>query len=420
MKRRALTALVSASWLVLAIPTQAQSLDEVVAATLARSPDLAAANARADGAAARVDQASAEHMPSASLQGEIGVGRIDPQGFFGLTADDVTPRSIQFGTELPLYTGGRVGAAVGQARAGVAAAQAGRAAAALALRIDVVRTYADAAAARDTVAAYARMETALTEAQRQARLKYETGAGTSTELAMAEARLAEAQAARAMAEGEQQAALAALRTLSGMDVVPDAILPEVRQPDMAMAEAIERARARNPGIAAARAMVDAARGGVAGARAERLPTVGAYAEAASVRDQFFPGYRADSASVGVRARWTLFDGGRTGARVRAAEAELAERTAQLNAAEREVERRTVAAYVAVTSAERTLTAARARRHASDAALRGVRLEVQAGAQPLLALLDAEREAAVAAADETRATARRLVQAEILTALLGGE
>jgi outer membrane protein len=420
VRRHALSALLAASAAVaFGAPVQAQSLDAVVDATLARSPDLAAARARAEGASARVDQARAERMPNASVQGQIGVGRIDPQGFFGLTADAVTPRALQFGTELPLYTGGRVGAAIGQARAGEAAAQAATAMSTLSLRIDVVRTYAEAVAARDTAAAYARMETALTEAARQARLKYETGAGTSTDMALAEARLAEAQAARAMAEGEQAAARAALRTLSGMDVVLDERLPVPPLPDLSMQAAIARARANNPGIAAARAMVDAARGGVSSARAERLPTLGAYAEAASVRDQFFPGYRADSASVGVRARWSLFDGGRTGAKVRAAEADLAERSAQLAAAEQEVERRTAAAYAALIGADRSQVAARARREASDAALRGVRLEVQAGAQPMLALLDAEREAAAAAADETRAIARRLVQAEALAALLGG-
>ncbi|WP_439570731.1 TolC family protein [Sphingomonas sp.] len=420
MRRHALSALLAASAAVaFGAPVQAQSLDTVVEATLARSPDLAAARARADGAAARLDQARAERMPSASVQGQVGVGRIDPQGFFGLTADAVTPRVLQFGTELPLYTGGRVGAAIGQARAGEAAAQAATAMSTLSLRIDVVRTYAEAVAARDTAAAYARMETALTVAVRQARLKYETGAGTSTDMALAEARLAEAQAARAMAEGEQAAARAALRTLSGMDVVLDERLPVPALPDLSMQAAIARARENNPGIAAARAMVDAARGGVSSARAERLPTLGAYAEAASVRDQFFPGYRADSASVGVRARWTLFDGGRTGAKVRAAEADLAERSAQLAAAEQEVERRTAGAYAALIGADRSLIAARARRGASDAALRGVRLEVQAGALPMLALLDAERDAAAAAAEETRALARRLVQSEALAALLGG-
>lgn len=420
MRRHALSALLAASAaVVFGAPVQAQSLDAVVDATLARSPDLTAARARADGASARLDQARAERMPSASVQGQLGVGRIDPQGFFGLSADAVTPRTLQFGTELPLFTGGRVGAAVGQARAGETVAQALTAQAALSLRIDVVRLYAEGVAARDTAAAYARMETALAEALRQARLKYESGAGTSTDVALAGARLAEAQAGRALAEGEQEAARAGLRTLSGMEVVLDQSLPVPPLPDLSMHAAVERARANNPGIAAARAMIDAARGGVAGARAERMPTLGAYAEAASVRDQFFPGYRADSASVGVRARWTLFDGGRAGAKVRAAEADLAERTAQLAAAEQEVERRTAAAYAALIGADRAMLAARARREASDAALRGVRLEVRAGAQPMLALLDAERDAAAAAAEETRALARRLVQSEALAALLGG-
>ena len=44
------------------------------------------------------------------------------------------------------------------------------------------------------------------------------------------------------------------------------------------------------------------RAGVRSARAEGMPTLGAFAEAAHVRDQFFPGYKADSLAAGVRGR----------------------------------------------------------------------------------------------------------------------
>lgn len=401
----------------LAASAQAQSLDTVVAATLEQAPELAAARAREAGAQARVDAARAERMPSASIEGQIGAGRIDPQGFFGLTADDVTPRSAQFGVDVPLFTGGRIGAAQRQALAGAEAGRAGVDATALELKVAVVRAYAAAIAARETGAGYAKMVGALEEASRQVRLRYEVGAATSTEVAQADARLAEARAARSAAAGEERQALAMLRALSGVEVVPDARLPDAAVPEVSRAEAVARARSGNPRIRAARQLVDAARGGLAGARAERLPTVGAYAEAASVRDQFFPGYAADSASVGVRARWTLFDGGRNRARQDGAAAALAEREAELRAAEAEIERQTISAYEGLMSAHDTLVAARARSAAAEAALRGTRLEVRAGAAPVLALLDAEREAAAATAEETRAAAMHLIQAELLKALI---
>lgn len=403
----------------LAAPAHAQSLDAVIAAALDQSPDLAAARARAAGAAARLDQARAERMPTATLQGQIATGRIDPGGFFGLAADNVTPRSVQFGTELPLFTGGRIGAATAQAQAGVDAAHAGAEAVALELRVAVVRAYAGAIAARDNAASYDRMATALTEVLRQARLRFQSGAGTSTEVAQAEARLAEAQAAGAAAHGQEQTALAMLRALTGTDVTPAATLPPPPLPALSRAAAVEQAVTHNPTVAAARKQADVARAGVSGARAERLPVIGAYAEAASVRDQFFPGYKADTASVGLRARWTLFDGGRTSARVRGAEANLAEREAQARAAQAAVERQTVAAYETLMGARAAFDAATKRADAAAEALRGTRLEVQAGAQPMLALLDAEREAAAAEAARTAAVADMQVQAQVLAAMLGG-
>ena len=60
------------------------------------------------------------------------------------------------------------------------------------------------------------------------------------------------------------------------------------------------------------------------------------------------------------------------------------------AAEAEIERQTISAYEGLMSAYDTLVAARARSAAAEAALRGTRLEVRAGAAPVLALLDADR------------------------------
>ena len=413
----------STLWLALAlgsaVPAHAQSLDAVIAAALDHAPELAAARAREASAGARLDQARAERMPVATLQGQIATGHIDPQGFFGLSADNVTPRSAQFGTELPLFTGGRIAAATAQARAGVEAAQAGTEAIALELRVAVVRAYAGAVAARENAASYGRMVATLAEVRRQAQLRFQSGAGTSTEVAQAEARIAEAEAARAATLGQEQVALATLASLTGVAVQPDAGLPPPSLPELSRAAAVEQALAHNPMLAAARRMADMAQAGVRTAKAERLPVVGAYAEAATVRDQFFPGYKADSASIGLRARWTLFDGGRTNARQRGAEADLAEREAQARATQAMIERQTISAYEALLSARATYDAATKRVEAAAAALRGVRLEAQTGAQPMLAVLDAEREAAAADAARTAAAADMQVQAQVLASTLGG-
>ncbi len=59
--------------------------------------------------------------------------------------------------------------------------------------------------------------------------------------------------------------------------------------------------AHNPSVGEARKAAGIARAGISLARAEGLPSVGLCAEGASVRDQFCPGYKADSGAGGCRS-----------------------------------------------------------------------------------------------------------------------
>lgn len=400
-------------------PAAAESLDEVVAASLAHSPALAASKAREDSAEASLDEARAQRMPNAQAQGQIGVGRIDPQGFFGLTAADVTPRMAEVTVDLPIYTGGRISAAKLQAEGGRAAAALATQAATMDVHVQVVRAYSQALAAAQEVRSYAKLGDELDEAVRQARLKFGVGDATSTEIAQAEARRAEAQAGLAAAQGSLETARARLALLAGHPVSPDERLPAAPPLPASADEAARLALARNPSVGQARKTADVARAGISAARAEGLPSVGLYAEGASVRDQFFPGYRADSASVGVRASWNFFSGGRVSAKVDKASADARAADADADAAALEIESQARQSFAAVSSARAVLAAAEARGTATQEALRGTRLEVSANAKPQLALLDAEREAIDAESARITAEGRLLVAAYTLLALTGG-
>jgi beta-glucosidase len=113
--------------LILASPglAQATTLEEAIAAALAHAPEIAAAEAEAEAAEGRLQQARSAFAPSLSLNGTVGQGRLDPTAFFGLDAADVTPRAAQLTLEQPLFTGGRATAGIARARADMAAAEAG-------------------------------------------------------------------------------------------------------------------------------------------------------------------------------------------------------------------------------------------------------------------------------------------------------
>jgi len=416
MKAALLSALLAGA--VIAAPAAAQSLDAVVEASLAHSPALRAARARADSAAAKVGEARAQRAPTLSVDGSIGTGRIDPRGFFGLVSDNVTPRSARATVELPLFTGGRVDAAVRQAKDGREAARQEAREDALALRVQVVRAYTDAIAANELIARYRTLLAVLDETVRQAGLKFRAGNGTSTDLAQAQARRAEAQAGLAGAQGQLAIAEVQLQSLAGAHVTVSAALPPPPMTPPTAEDAASRALVDNPAVLAADRLAAAARAGVDAAHAERLPAIGAFAEAATVRDQFFPGYKADSDTIGVRAHWTLFSGGRTAAKERGAEADLTAAEADATAVRLQVHEQAISGFNAVMTARAMLEAATARAVATERALHDTRLEVQTGAKPQLALLDAEREAIEGESARIAAEGDLLVAAYRLRAIAG--
>jgi outer membrane protein len=403
-----------------AAPTAARAvtLEEALAAARAGNPAAIAAGAERRAADARLAQAEAARLPSASLSGTLGAGRLDPQGYFGLSAQSVVPRAVQAQVEQPLWAGGRIAAGREAARAGVAAAKAGEALAQALLAADVVAAYAGTVAARDELALRRTQLAQMREIERQARLRFRAGEVPSTDVAQAESRRAEAEAGLAAAEGEAEAAAARLTALTGLRPDGSEVLPPAPGVPASQAEALAAALSTWPALAQAEAGVAGARAQLAAARADRHPQLGAFAEASSLRDQFFPDYAADQVVVGVRARWTFFDPGR---RARAAEAGARTEVAQAQAdgARRALEAEVAAVHARWRAAGRSVEASEARCRAAEEALRAIRLERRVGMKPQLAELDAEREALEAAVARTRAQAALLAAAWRLRILTEG-
>ena len=413
MRRLILLALLASS----APAAQATTLDEAIAAALAHAPAIEAARAESDAAAARVREAQAGQLPTATVTGTIGWGRLDPQSFFGLGAANVTPRAAQVTVEQPLFTGGRVSAGIAQARAGDEAAKARENMTRSQTIAAVAQAYGDVLTGRELVALHSELVAQMQEIARQAQLRYKAGESPRTDISQAAARLAEAEAALAAAQGHAIAANARFTNLTGL--TPDDLAPLPANPALpaALDEALDAALQTNPSLAQAEAGLRAARAAARAARAERLPTVGAFAEGALVRDQFFPDYRADSATVGVRARWQLFNPG-TSARVAGSDSAVTAAEARLKAAQDMVREQVIATFQAVRTSLLVEAAAQRQADAAAQARDSIRHEVHVGMKPQLDLLDAEREATAARAALARAQADRATAAYQLLALIG--
>ena len=418
MIRRLIPLLVTLPCLAVAYPASAQDLAAAITDALANAPVLAEANAGEAAARARLDRARAESNPLLRVEGSYGAGWIDNGGFFGITADNVTPLALQATAEVPLYAGGRISSAIDQARGAADMARFGAEQARLQTIVLAVTAYTEVLTSRKLEARYGQLVSELVETERQAGLRFRAGEIASSELAQARARKAEGDAGFAQAQGRRASAEAAYRRLIGKPAGDLAPLPGLPIIPPTLDAALEMARTSNPALRQAKAGVDAARAGVRAARAEGMPTIGAFAETAHVRDQFFPGYKADSASVGLRGRWTLWAGGRVSSQTRAASADLDGSEARLRQADQALEGFVIDAWQGFATARRMTDASHLRRDAAAEALRGTRLEAKVGAKPTLAVLDAEREAIEAEAALLQAEGMQTVAAWQLNALTG--
>lgn len=410
--------LLSACCIAAAPPALAQDLTAAIADALAHAPSLAEANASEIAAKARADRARAESNPLLRVEGSYGTGRIDNGGFFGITADNVTPLALQATAEMPIYAGGRVSSAIEQARGGADIARFGAEQARLQTIVLAVGTYTEVLTSRKLEARYGQLASELGETERQAGLRFRVGEIASSELAQARARKAEADAGLAQAQGRRASGEAAFLRLTGKPAGDLAPLPDLPMVPQSLDVALDMARQNNPALRQAKTGVAVAHAGVRAAKAEGMPTIGAFAEAAHVRDQFFPGYKADSYAVGVRGRWTLWAGGRVASQTRAADADLDASEARLRQADQSLEGMVIDSWQALSTARRMTEASRLRRDAAAEALRGVQLEARVGAKPTLAVLDAEREAIEAEAALLQSEAMQTVAAWQLNALTG--
>ena len=397
---------------------QQLTLQEAIAEAEAHGPAIEAANAEREAAKARTIQARSAGLPSATVSGAIGVGRLDPGGFFGLQAANVTPRSLEATIEQPLFTGGRVSAAVARARAGEAAAGAARDIARADLAAQVAEAFGNQLVAQEERHLYQALVAATIELLRQAQERFKAGDAPLTDVSRASARLAEARAQLAAAQGSILTTRAHLARLTGQNPVALAPLPPTPAVPADLDSAILAARDTNPQVKLARAALDAAVAAERGARAEWLPTIGAFATASTIRDQFFPGYRADSATIGVRANWQIFDSGRVSGKVAEASAGVRAAQARLGDARAEIQEAVTGAYAEVESSILVEQAASQQRTAAAEAARSVREEVKVEEKPQIDLLNAEREATAAAIAELKAHAGRVTAAYRLNALLG--
>lgn len=393
--------LLAAAALLHAHAAQAETLRDALGAAWAGNPELAAARARQEALAETPEQARAAGRLTADGTGGGGYDRLG----YGRAA------SVGVGATLPIWTGGRVSAAVRAARGDVAAGAEGLRDAEAAVLERVVGAYADLLYNQQAVEVARVGIDRLDQQVAEAQARYGLGQATRTDVAQLQAQRAAVAGNLADAEGALAATQAAYRAIVGRDAgalvadtPPPAALPQT------LAAARTAAEAANPQLLAQRGVVEASAARVDQARADGAPALdltGGYGRGIAVVGGSWRGYPS-AANAGVNLRIPLLTGGLVPSRIRQARATWRAERFTADAALRETLRSADAAWATLTAATGRLRASNDGLRAADLALQGVRAEYGFGLRSTIDILVADQSFRAAQLDVARARADVLV------------
>lgn len=425
----ALAAVVSAAGV---MPAWADTLQQAIALAYRTNPSLLAQRASQRALDENIVQARAGLRPTLSITGSGNYSRTEtPEIAVDLDGDGVPETTtggvsetdtVSVGISLSqnIWSGGRIAHGITAAEAGIMAGRENLRAIEQQVLTNVIAAYMDVL--RDMEILQIRQEN-LGVLQRQleeANARFEVGEITRTDVAQAEARLAQSESDLALAQAQLSVSRAAYASVVGQapaDLEAPPALPNIPTD---FDQALDVALNDNPDVRSAGYDLAAAEARVAQARAEFLPSVRATASYGGSGDlSEFDIDLADrnSLTAGASLSIPLFTGGLNGSNVRRAleEANIAQITL-------EGERRTVLqnvsnAYAQMISARSSLEAGQEAVRAASIAAEGVRQEQQVGLRTTLDVLNAELE--LRQSQIVLAQARRneyVAQAQLLAAM----
>lgn len=373
----------------LAVPAAAQprtetiTLQRAIEIALQQSPSVKQTRAQIESAEARIQSAKVAQRPAVSLQASLagssrqGGGTITTGtdgGFFTARLSTGFSASANW----RIYDFGQTAANIRAAELNAEATAAGLNTTTLDVRTNVAVAYLEAIA-RGRLITVAQSTVASEEAHLdQARKFVAAQAKDPIEVVQAQARAANARSALAQAQSNAALALANLRSAMGA-VDPQVTYvveggwptPPTDEPPQ-LDVLVGGARTRRPEIIALDKQITAAEAEVTAARAERRPVLSASASTqwGPHQDDWSP---EPTWSAGLTLSWSLYDGGRAAADVRAAragvmaaeaqrDALLVQLTSELDAARQQI----VAHRANVTASNEAVTAARAQLRLADA------------------------------------------------------
>jgi outer membrane protein len=400
-----------------AMAHQRVSVTETVETALTTSPDIAAQVQALRSLDEGVAQARAGFRPTVS--GVISTGGNWTNGSEGRkNTSRRYPSQLSLSTSQPLFDGFQTHYNVKSAEAAVYSGRFSLFQVEQTVILRAITAHIQILTAQQNVR-LARNNVDVIKKQRQAaRDRFEVGEVTRTDVAQAEAALAQSQANLATQTGALRQAEEAYRSVVGVDPGKLAYLPALPELPQSLSLARETAMKRHPSILAAIKDVESASFQVKGAEGALMPQVNWSGSLTTGSDTLNRNSGVMDAQTRVEISIPLYRGGALRSAVRQNKAAESQRIQGLRATARQINEQVGDAWQELRTARATSSANRSQVKAQKIALEGVREEAKVGSRTTLDVLEAEQQLLNARVSLVRSRANEQVAAYQLLSAIG--
>ncbi len=382
------------SLLLLVLPpttVRSETLEEALATAYAHNPTLLAARAKLRATDELVPQELSNWRPILSGSGAYGKAYVNSASSYSTTSENVVPKSGSLILTQPLYRGGRTVAGTSRAENLVMAERAHLISTEQDILLAVVTAYMEVLRDQAVLELNIKNEEVLEHRLKATRDQLQVGEVTRTDVALAMARLARANADRILAEGILASSRATYLNVVGVapktlvNPTPLDLLPDTPEEAFAIAEK------ENPSVIAAHYEELAARDEIREVTGELLPSVDIVGELSRSRNSTQRHSFTDKVKVMAELALPLYQAGAVASRVREAKQIAGQRRIEIDKARRDTTESTTRAWESLKTARARIGSIEAEIRANSIALEGVREEEKVGARTVLDVLDAEQE-----------------------------
>ncbi|MBK4217044.1 TolC family outer membrane protein [Paracoccus caeni] len=328
--------------------------------------------------------------------------------------------SLELAASMLLYDWGRSQIAIDAAKEQVLATRQALVAVEQDIMLAATSAFFDVRSATEQVALQQNSVEVLGRERQAAQDRFDVGEITVTDVALADAQLAATQASLAVAQGDLEIARESYLAATGRRATNLSAPPPLPQLPASVDAAREIAQRNHPLIKQAQRQAAAAELAVAGAAADRNPTLSGSLRAGVSRgfDQSSQDYDTrDNAALSLEMRQTIYSGGRLPSAHRKAMAQRDQARSALLNLSRQVSQRVGETWANIAVARAQISAIDEQISAAQQAYDGVREEALLGARTTLDVLDAEQSLLEARADKISAEAQlQLAHYQLLSAM----